>query len=229
MNDKWRKLARLARHFRRIPFVDFVLVAGSMVLGAAREDSDFDVIVGARSGRIFTVRFLSYLWFRLIGARKGRGETGKRVKDKLCFNHFVTPASYRLAPPYNAYWEALYRRLVPIYGRQTSIDEFFAANADWAGAVMIDSRNQSMSDWFRESINDTKTLACRIAEQLLAGRIGDALEKCLKELQLKRIERHIAGDKGYKPQVRYDDEELRFHMDTRRIDEWLRQWYSREQ
>ena len=43
--------------FQYVPF-DFVFAAGSMAMGTVRQDSDFDVLVGVRHGRIFTARFL---------------------------------------------------------------------------------------------------------------------------------------------------------------------------
>ena len=51
--------------FRLIPFVDFILVAGSMAMGNPCEDSDFDVIVGVRRGRIFSAVLL-LVCFRFI-------------------------------------------------------------------------------------------------------------------------------------------------------------------
>ncbi len=225
-SDKREKLERLARHFRHIPFVDFVLLSGSMALGEERDDSDFDLIVGARAGRIFTVRFCSYVWFKLIGARRGRGE--KRAKDKLCFNHFVTSASYRLPEPHNPYWVALYQHLIPLYdkngggrgsdGNENPVKAFFIANADWAGK----------RENYGYPIPIKLSTARRIMEWALRGRIGDEGERFLKKLQLRRIEAHVAHDKGYNPQVRYDDEEVRFHIDTRRIDEWVQEWYTRD-
>jgi len=56
LEKKWLRLRSLVRHIRHVSFVDFVLVSGSMATGEATEESDFDLLVGARAGRIFTVR-----------------------------------------------------------------------------------------------------------------------------------------------------------------------------
>src|SRR3989344_7737796 len=69
LEKKWKILQRRSRLFRYIPFIDFVLVSGSMAMGDAKENSDFDVIIGARRGRIFTVRFLCWLVFSIFGWR----------------------------------------------------------------------------------------------------------------------------------------------------------------
>ena len=58
-DKKWRKFLREARVFKHLPFIDFVFASGSMVLGNVRRDSDFDVLIGCRQNRIFTVRFFT--------------------------------------------------------------------------------------------------------------------------------------------------------------------------
>ena len=109
LEEKWKKLLKLSKKFRYIPFVDFVLVSGSMAMGEAKENSDFDFIIGSRTGRIFTTRQLTAGLFELIGKRKKRESTKEEAKDKACFNHYVTPRGYCLKPPYNEYWVSLYQ------------------------------------------------------------------------------------------------------------------------
>ncbi len=42
---KWRKFLKLTKWFRFVPFVKFVMANGSMVLGTADKNSDFDVLI----------------------------------------------------------------------------------------------------------------------------------------------------------------------------------------
>jgi hypothetical protein len=44
----------------------------------------------------------------------------------------------------------------------------------------------------------------------------------MKNIQMKRIEKSLKRDAGFKPRLRYNDEELEFHPDTRRIEEMVR-------
>jgi len=142
--SKWRKFLNRAGLFQFIPFADFVLAAGSLAMGNIRKDSDFDVIIGAKFGRIFTVRFFSAAVFGLFGWRRDKESHGERASDKICLNHFVTPSNYCLRPPYNAYWQKLYENLVPIAGDKEKINAFFIANV-WLdkkrGYVNIDRRH----------------------------------------------------------------------------------------
>lgn len=223
LSKKWEILRRRAWPFKYIPFVDFVLVAGSIALGNAEEDSDFDVIVGARRGRVFTVRFFCWVLFGLLGwhAKHLYGSNANPlasgqmsdVSNKFCFNHFVTEKSYRLSPPYNLYWQKLYQNLAPIYGKHRLIEKFFKANEDWAGKnnneKTINFMKRSFLKWFLE-------LPGR-------GKVGDLLEWILRVLQVYKINKSIeAGALGYEPRIRSDENEIELHPDTKRIDEFLK-------
>lgn len=215
---KWSKLLKYRPLFSYIPFVDFVLVAGSLAWGNVKPTSDFDVIIGARTGRIFTVRFFCILLFGMLGLRRRRIDHKGQASDKFCFNHFVTSASYTLRPPYNPYWQKLYKNLVPIYGKKEAVQQFFLAN-DWMRREIeppaFDHRFQ------KERFNIIK----KSLEFLLNGKLGGFFEKTVKKIQLRRIEKSLReGGMGVRPRLRYDDEELEFHPDTARIEEMLQQY-----
>lgn len=215
LKDKWRRLLRYRRFFRHIPFIEFVLVAGSMALGTVDEHSDLDVIVEARNGRIFTVRFLCVALFGLLRVRRRGVDHGEKASNKLCFNHFVTPAKYTLSPPYNAYWIKLYQNLVPLFGKRNEIGRFFKAN-DWAkpGKINDDER------WLQRDTSRIK----KFLEKILTGKAGNSFEHFVKQYQVKRIKRGVErGALGFEPRLRYDDTELEFHVDTKRIKEMLEQ------
>lgn len=218
LERKWRTLRARAAYFRSVPFVEFVIVAGSMATGKARETSDFDVILGVRRGRIFLARFFAMLVLGVLGLRKRRGAANDA--DLLCLSHFVTPDGYCLKPPYNAYWTYLYRSLVPVWGDTDRIDEFFEANNAWLSPPRrYGAREHAANIRF---VPGRKTRLVRLFELVLGGRSGDRFEQMAKRDQMERIMRHEAADKGYKPRLIYTDEELEFHPDTRRIDEFVK-------
>ncbi len=220
-DKKWLRFLKLAPFFRHLPFIDFVLGAGSMALGNVHQDSDFDVIVGAKSGRIFTARFFCVLMFGLLGRRRhakrgylprsaGRQKFSHReaASNKICFNHFVTPRSYRLKPPHNIYWQELYQNLVPIYGQKEKIRDFFKAN-NWMGERIY-------SDDLRHEFYEP-SFAGFILEKILSGRFGDFIERILKQIQIKRIKKSPKDSLGFEPRMVFNDDELEFHPDTLRI------------
>lgn len=126
-DKKWFTFLRQAEMFRKIPFVDLVLASGSLVLGDVNKDSDFDVLVGVRQGRLYTARFFCLAIFKMLGWRNHI----KKGRSGFCFNHFVTPAAYCLAPPYSDYDRRLYKNIKPVFGAPEKVAEFFKANAGW--------------------------------------------------------------------------------------------------
>ncbi|MEX2436815.1 MAG: hypothetical protein WD471_01465, partial [Candidatus Paceibacterota bacterium] len=132
LNKKWNKLNEIIPLFRFIPFVDFVLVSGSMAIGNVKRNSDFDVLIGVKKGRIFTVRIFCYVLFSILGLARRQKDTKIQANNKLCFNHFVTSKSYKLSNKPNKYWKDLYRNLVPVYGNKVKITNFFNENS-WSG------------------------------------------------------------------------------------------------
>src|SRR3989344_3138829 len=125
-DKKWIKFLKRTWLFRWIPFVEFAVAAGSLATGNVNPDSDFDVIVGAKTGRIFTARFFCALAFGFFGWRRKRLHGGASYKtyksyktyrsetsDKVCLNHFITAKSYRLAPPPHAFLKKFYQKLLP--------------------------------------------------------------------------------------------------------------------
>ena len=77
-DEKWFRALRKLRIFRHIPFVEFVLVAGSMAMDTANDNSDVDIIVGARFGRIFTARLATALTLGLFGWRRKKPHGHKK-------------------------------------------------------------------------------------------------------------------------------------------------------
>lgn len=210
---KWRKFIKRVKPFRLVPFTQFVLAAGSLATGKAHEKSDFDVIVGVRPGRIFTNRFFAHIIFGIYGYRRSGTDHKEDASDKICLSHFVTPASYKLEGPYNKYWRELYRSLIPVMGNEESLEEFFKSN-DWVDPVRVYERHE-------EYLGPVDSWVKRIVEKILGGKFGDWFESLMESWQVSRIERGMNNSLGYKPKFIYSSEELRFHVDTRRIEEML--------
>ena len=213
---KWRKFLSRVRLFRFVPFTEFVLAAGSLATGKLHENSDFDVVVGVRSGRIFTARFFAVLIFGIPGWRRKKLTHGENASDKICLSHFVTSKRYCLKPPYNDYWQNLYQSLVPVLGSREKIDEFFKANS-WLSPAREYDVKRFKSNVFHVDVEDSwfKSFLTKV----LSYGLGNWFEGALKNFQVKRIGRNLKANSGYKPRVVYDDDELEFHPDTKRIEE----------
>lgn len=208
--EKWKKLFAYRYLFKFIPFLNFALVAGSLAYGKIHENSDFDVIIGARPARIFTVRFFCFLVFGLAGVRRAKIDHKETARNKICLNHFVTPTSYQLQPPYNIYWEKLYQNLVPIYGKEAAIRDFFRAND-----FLIKGTVHNFQKFKKIEFNFLRNFW----EFMLGGSFGNSVESFLKQIQLRQIRKNLPHyGSGFAPRLRFDDDELEFHPDTARIE-----------
>ncbi len=216
---KWRKFLRRVRLFRFVPFTEFVLASGSLAAGKLHENSDFDVVVGVQRGRIFTARFFAVLIFGVFGWSRKKLTHSQGASDKICLNHFVTSKGHCLKPPYNDYWQNLYQSLVPVLGNREKIDEFFKANS-WLSPERKYDLNKFKSNTFHIDAEDSRFKS--FLEKIFSYGLGNWLENALKNFQVKRIERSLKTNLGYKPRIVYNDDELEFHPDTKRIEEMVK-------
>ncbi len=229
-DKKWARFLKKTGLFRHIPFVEFAFGSGSMAIGNVDEESDFDVLIGARAGRIFTARFFAAILFGLFGWRRSKLDHSVAASDKICLNHFVTPATYKLSLQKNEYWQRMYAGLAPVYGSDAKLAEFFAANKSWlAGKPLYEGDLRHR--------HKTASAFKKFLESLLSGGLGEALERKLKAYQVKRIQAglpatgghahperviRIAGEQPAQfvlpPLIVYTDTELEFHPDPVRIE-----------
>jgi len=209
LERKWRVFEKRVKLFRHVPFVEFVLLAGSMATGRIHEDSDFDVIVGVREGRVFTAWFFSALLFQLRGWRE---HPGTNQSDRFGMSHFVAPDGYKLSPPYDPYWQNLYQKLIPVLGDEKKMAQFFSAN-DWLEPKRAYKRHEKY-------LISRKSFYKHYKEFELGGRLGNFVERRMKR---RLVEKRIKDPKklGYKPRVHWDDHKLELYRDTKRIEEML--------
>lgn len=223
LEKKRHILVKRSRFFNYIPFVEFVLMSGSVALGNVSERSDLDVIVGAKSGRIFTVRFFCLVLFRFLGMGRRKEDDKEGSNNKLCFSHFMTPASYRFYLPdelkgHEPYWRLFFLNLKPVSGKPEKLDDFLKVNE-------LPKRQLDFSDYDKEPGN----LISRFLEFILAGRLGNFLERSMEFIQIRKIEKSSREKKtGRKPIVRYNKEELVFYPDIHdsslRTDDFIKRY-----
>jgi len=184
--------------------------SGSLALNNTDKESDLDVLIGVKRGRIWLTRFLIIILLSLLGVRRKRGE--KIAPDKLCLNHFITDQSLYI-PRKSIYTAQLYARLVPLIYEDELLQKFLEANkwvgqyvAGWPDCVLTNNKKRIASNWFLKLIRE-------IGEKILDTKLGDWLEKVSKKYQLRRIKNHPLTYKAG-GRVKADDESLEFHPDS---------------
>lgn len=213
---KWRKARRYLFWIQLLPFIEGVFVSGSLALGHAHEESDLDILVIAKQGRVWTARLLVLLLYGLAGVRRRHGDTN--APDKICPNHFITTVSLHIPFPslYNA---QTYLHLVPIYVRQPAlINDFWEANG-WMNRFIhsvygslqlpsVISAGYPLGNYHQRAIAYSGVLSFmrKTAEVFLERtRLSHALERLAKTIQARRINQNLPG------RVKVNDDQLEFH------------------
>src|SRR3989338_532844 len=205
-DQKWKKFLKLTRFLALAPYLRGVFASGSMALGNTDKESDFDVLIIAKSGRLYTCRFFLWLVISLLGARRKKNE--KVAPDKLCFNHYITDDSLLLRHQslFNA---QAYINLKPVMIRPELVNKFFSSNL-WLNNYAYNFKVQN--DFVMRSINPPRLLRllARIGELTLNFLFGDRQESFLMHYQQKLIKNNPIT---YEPGGRtvFTDKELEFH------------------
>lgn len=126
VGQKRRKARRWARWLVRLPYVEGVFAYGSLATGHASKESDLDVFVVLRDGRIFTGRLLVSFFLEMFGARR----TATKVENQVCLNHFVVERALEFPKEYRSPFSAwLWARMFPLAVTDPSLpDRFYEAN-----------------------------------------------------------------------------------------------------
>ena len=211
----WQKLKKIAKKINLVPFLKGVFVSGSLAICNSNEKSDIDLLVIARQGRIFTARFFLTLLLDFLGERRQPG----KVAGKICLNHYFSENSLEMKFPsvYNAY---AYLRLLPIIDRGKVFLKFREKN-NWMGEYLLFWQKKYEPPFEIKK----KSILANCLEKILAGKLGDFLERKFKEKQIKRKEKKYP--KGIKNgRVILKDDLIELHPDSRE-EEILKEYEER--
>lgn len=147
----WKKMRRIARWIQMAPYVRLVMASGSLGMEHMTADSDLDVLVVMKRGRIWTGRFLLTALVHVLGVRRH----GRYIAGRVCLNHYITDQSLHV--PFHSLYNAMtYAQLVPIYERKSKKS---AEEADSLGESSLVWNPRLSTDFqYSASGNDVKTL-----------------------------------------------------------------------
>lgn len=203
--QKWKRLLRLAQWLQLVPYTRGLLASGSMALNNTDEESDFDILTIAHTGRLYTVRLLLSMMAWLMGSLRVKGDI--HAPDKFCFNHYITDRALKIPFP-SLYTAQTYQQLKPLWIQDETWSEFLVVNS-WMQQYLLhikphrwQGRSLSSSSW-RLWIGHT-------FEFILNSALGDWIEKRVQTYQQKRIaENPLTGAPGGR--VIFSDTQLEFH------------------
>lgn len=208
---KWRLARRLVRWLSAVPFVRMIAGSGSLALSNTRPESDFDLFVVVRAGRIWTARLLLLLMAQLLGRRRKHWDA--LAPDQLCLNHYVTDR--RLMMPTavrNLYTAVAYTQLTPLFNEKV-LAEFQQVNAPWLKGHLMYPDAPALAGKLSVLLPSSLVWLKRLAESALSEPLGEALETWARRVQRRLISEHSSP--GRSGRVFVSEDELAFHPDSR--------------
>lgn len=214
-DQKWKKAKKIIRWLQIVPYLRMVAVSGSLALNNTQEESDIDVLVIVRAGRIWLARFFVTVFLQLIGKRRHK----KFTKDRICLNHYITNKSLEIKfrSLYNA---QTYAHMIPVLEVENGIYNKFQRANKWIKHYLV-FWPASPTGGPEVEVKHFKTLIAssslisiaRTGEIFLNNWFGDLLEKLSRKLQESSIEKDpLTHKKGGR--ITTDDTQLEFHPES---------------
>lgn len=201
---KYRAVKKARKFFAILPFIDLVLTSGSLALGNIKEDSDVDVLVIARAGRIWTSRFFTIILFDLLRFRRVASS-----RNKICFYGFQT--KNQLTLPCNLYHAILFNSMRPVYLNgakgKTLLQEFQNANG-WVDKF-INYSKENVDNVFLYQGGKFSHNIKSFFEFLLGGVFGCWTEKILEKIQRFKISKN--PKKNQQGSIIMENDKIEFH------------------
>lgn len=219
-NYLWKRVNRYLKFLRWVPFLRMVAVCNNLSFGKAHANSDIDLFVVAKKGRLFIVRSLLTLILHILGVRRH----GKSVTGRFCLSFFIDDSRLNLEDValekdiYLAFW---IKSLLPIL--DDGVSKTFLQQNLWA-QYFFEHEKDFVLDYSR-LINEA-SLFKRFFGKLLNGRFGDFFEYFLMGWQLKRARRKAEKFKTGSSFV-IEKSMLKFHQLDRRPlyrDKWIKEF-----
>lgn len=207
--------------WKSLPFVDAIYLSNSMTFNCLKEDSDIDLCIVVSPGRMRLARSWSNIALLLLWLRRRRSYTYK----KFNLNFYIERNSlnlqsikYNHCDPYLIYRIA---HLVPLYQRLDGQHIDMYEHNYWLREYLPTFPMEHVIQlWTTVHVWWTSTK--RVVERILWWRLWDAIERCIKIIQLPFL---LWKKKHLWPlweSMIISDHMLKFHMDKRR--EYAMKW-----
>lgn len=199
------KRARLATILMSgVPYIQAVFASGSLALGNTDYNSDLDIFVITKSGRIWTARFITNTIFDLLLLK--RKPKDKIAPDKLCLNHYIADNALEIKNQ-NIFTAHVYAHLEPLYLRNPKVLQEFEKKNEWV-ANYLDSSSFPHNNLVKNY--SLLQFSKKCWEWIFNSRFGDLLESAVRKYQVKRIEQNPLT-RDPQGRIEYNDQRLEFH------------------
>lgn len=203
---KYKKLRRACLFFQTVRGVDAVCAANTMAWWHTTNESDIDLFIITKPGRIWSSRLLLVLPFLFSGNRPGHPYAMKS-QDPFCFSFFATTKALQMETLkideqdyYLAYWV---KSLVPMFDNGGVLKQLSELNK-WADAILPNARMREVHPVHKPFVG----------VRLLHSPLW--LEPLLRSVQRHRFPRVLRELANKDTRVVITDDMLKFHDNDRR-------------
>ena len=172
-----RRIRRVAKYLRLLPFIRTVAVNGSQSLGQARASSDIDLFIITDKRFMWTARTFVTAFFQLLMMRRH----GQKIANRFCLNHYVA-GQKQIHHGRNLYSALEYLKLRPVVFPFTTIN-FQQQNLEWISRIFPNAPRVVPA----ESSGQFQPRLQAGLEKLYELLFGKIFESILADWQMKRI------------------------------------------
>jgi predicted nucleotidyltransferase len=220
----WRRARSTARLLSWIPFVTSVSVVNSVSMNNANENSDIDLLITVKPGRMWTARMLVTGVVNALGWRRH----GKKISRRICLSFYLAESALdlkKMALPegdlYLAHWMF---SIATVWQRGIDIQPQLLSQNPWAASIFPQQAVSPISA--RRRVEPSILLLTRpfqaLAELTLKTKLGYRIEQKLRAWQLKLMQKSIPTEvRTRTSHILITDDVLKFHEQDRRV--WFRE------
>lgn len=179
-NQKLKKLLKTVKWLRFVPYARMIGVTGSLAMKNTKRNSDLDLLVVLRHGKMFTGRLLVTALVHLMGKRRH----GNKIKDRVCLNYFVTNKSMEISLK-DAFSASEYSFILPIFGWH-NFQKFQDRNS-WLKKYKPNFKSDEVPNLKFLSESFLSWRLRQVGEMMLSSKF---IENKLKQLQVRKIEKN---------------------------------------
>ncbi len=216
MNNIVKKRLRQAKIVSTLiiamPFTRCVILNGSLAQGKSKINSDIDILVICKFGKLYLARIFTIFVVWLTGLKRSSDEE-KDHSGKICLNYYLTD-NFLIIPhdrdeDTNKYCAQNYSQAIFLAGDGKIFNSFMEINIAWMKNY-LENLEPRILDLKQKNKRRGMNRLKQLLEKVLSGKSGQWLEIKSKQLQIKRINRD-SRIPDYPNFIVANDYEIRLH------------------
>jgi predicted nucleotidyltransferase len=179
--DKIRIAKKACRIISIIPTVMMIGITGSLAMENAGPESDIDLIIITKKGRLWTTRAAVYLVLRLSGIPLRKPRSAKQ-RDRLCLNLWLDESDMSWSRgERNFYTAHEILQIIPLVNKKQTFERFLLKNRwvldFWPNAAELKIKKDNTSYTKQRNINLVEHLAYKVQYLYMSKKVTNEVVK----------------------------------------------------